>query len=199
MKHLSKIQVEFVKLSMNSDKWWNGLTYEQQKEYLQKVKHSRFRVTKNPNIKSEENIKSNKPSENMDDYGYHISYLSSLDGVKSNGLKALSGEWAANPYSNRVYFANEPNEAWYYVSQRIAQEKDKPKPLLLRVKKTDLQDANNLKAREFFVNRDIPVDHIEVFQNGKWIKLSDAKKEFSDFSEYLRGADKTVFDKYYKE
>ena len=97
MKHLSKIQVEFVKLSMNSDKWWNGLTYEQQKEYLQKVKHSRFRVTKNPNIKSEENIKSNKPSENMDDYGYHISYLSSLDGVKSmvlrhyleNGLQIL--------------------------------------------------------------------------------------------------------------
>lgn len=186
MKYLATIQTEFLKEAVQ----WDNLSLEEQQNYLKRHPKSKRHITARPKL---QNVQLNE-----NDYGYHVTSLDRLNGIKSKGMIPTNSGDFGYDYADRNYFGNEPNESWYYVSQKFHQLKDKPKPILLRVKKQDLQDANNIQAREFFVNRIVPPDHIEIFQNGKWIPIKESENKFTDFSDFLRGMDKKVFDDFYK-
>ena len=186
MKHFSLIQNEFLKVALNDN--WDTWSRERQQQYLREHPKSKRRLT----VKSPKQL-------NENDYGYHVTSLDRLNGIKSKGMTPTNEGDFGYDYAKRNYFGNEPNESWFYVSQKFHQLKDKPKPILLRVKKQDLQDANNIHAREFFVNRIVPPNHIEIFQSGKWIPIKESEDSFTDFSHFLRGLDKKVFDDFYNE
>jgi len=131
-------------------------------------------------------------------YGYHVSYSGNADAIKSKGLTPRSASWFGS-YTDRVYFAFSPNESWYYVSQNVAQKKDKPEVLLLRVSKDKLKDADNLDAKEFWVKRNVPPEDIEFYDGSSWLPITKVKSNVRyEFSKFLLKLDKKVYLNYYK-
>ena len=97
MKHLTKIQLEFVKYAAN----WDELSYELQKSYLQRHPKSRRRLTAKPEVESSKvdkiinQLKSNKSQVRQ------IAFLEGLCGnVVTSLIKLLPG---SKPYGVIAY------------------------------------------------------------------------------------------------